>query len=398
MSENFFEAEDRSGYRVSAATKELWAVELDLLERFQAVCEQENLTYYAMFGTMLGSVRHGGYIPWDDDIDIAMPRRDYDRLRGMAAAFAEPYFLQTPENDPAACPRFIRLRRSDTMNIPLEWPQGLTKGGHMGIGIDILPLDEVPSEFAAGLLTAAAAKCQKLRLLRAGIDENTWAKTPLWKQRVCAPARHVSYVRLTERYHNICTVFSRRRQRSRYFTIAVLEGDHRSLLLARSDFAEPLLMQFEHLQLPVPSGFLNIIDTVWQDKGIPELAERRPHHEGIVSATAAYTEYTRLYTDIFHGLAGKQVLLFGAGDMLRIYLERYGMKYPPLAAFDNDQNKWGKTVCGVPVHDPKELPTFLTEGRRLIIISLYHRQIAEQLNNMGVRDYRIFVDGWHYDD
>ena len=72
LPKGFLDAEKRCGYQVTADMKKVWAVELDLLYEFQRVANKHNIKYIANGGTMLGAVRHKGFIPWDDDIDIMM--------------------------------------------------------------------------------------------------------------------------------------------------------------------------------------------------------------------------------------------------------------------------------------------------------------------------------------
>lgn len=72
------------GDRVNAETKEVQARLLEILKVIDRVCKDHNLTYYLLCGTMLGAVRHGGFIPWDDDADIGMPRNDYETLLAHA--------------------------------------------------------------------------------------------------------------------------------------------------------------------------------------------------------------------------------------------------------------------------------------------------------------------------
>ena len=97
---SFFLEEERNGFVVSAGMKRIWAVELDLLNEFARVCEENGLKWFAHAGTMLGAVRHQGFIPWDDDIDLLMPREDYERFCRLApTAFSHPYFFQNEQTD-----------------------------------------------------------------------------------------------------------------------------------------------------------------------------------------------------------------------------------------------------------------------------------------------------------
>ena len=75
-------------------------IQMELLKDFIAVCEKLGLRYYAIGGTALGVVRHGGYIPWDDDIDVAMMREDYEIfLKEGQSLLKDGYFLQTFDTD-----------------------------------------------------------------------------------------------------------------------------------------------------------------------------------------------------------------------------------------------------------------------------------------------------------
>ena len=144
--EGFFDAEIRDGFEVSAACKKVWAVQLDLLDRLQKVCVKYNLKYYACGGTLLGAVRHKGFIPWDDDIDIMMPREDYDRFCQIAPQeFQSPYFFQTEATDPGYLLRHAKVRNSNTAAIQ----SALSKyhcNFNQGIFIDIFPLDKLPDD------------------------------------------------------------------------------------------------------------------------------------------------------------------------------------------------------------------------------------------------------------
>lgn len=122
--------------------EKLKQIELDIFRQFISVCQKLNLNYYAIGGTLLGSVRHKGFIPWDDDIDVAMLRKDYEIFLQKAQEFLpSPYFLQTHQTDPEYPLNFAKLRNSNTTFI--ESSVANRKINH-GVYIDIFPLDFYP--------------------------------------------------------------------------------------------------------------------------------------------------------------------------------------------------------------------------------------------------------------
>ena len=92
---DFFEPEVVGDIYVSRALKEVWAIYLDLLEVFQQLCENYNLRFFMGFGTLLGAVRHQGFIPWDDDVDILMPRKDFETLKKWGMRSRSHIFYRT---------------------------------------------------------------------------------------------------------------------------------------------------------------------------------------------------------------------------------------------------------------------------------------------------------------
>lgn len=96
--------------------KELRKVQLEILKEFIAICEKLNLQYFAIGGTAIGAVRHQGYIPWDDDIDVAMLKEDYDKFISEAPKLLPDYlFLQTIDSEPSYLLNgFAKIRDSRT--------------------------------------------------------------------------------------------------------------------------------------------------------------------------------------------------------------------------------------------------------------------------------------------
>ncbi len=121
---------------------ELQKVELDILKAFLSVCDSLGLTYYLVCGTALGAVKYNGFIPWDDDVDVALPREDYETFVKKAPALLPSHlFLQTTQSDPG-CPRiYAKLRHSGTTYIEKACAH---RDMHHGVYIDVFPLDGYP--------------------------------------------------------------------------------------------------------------------------------------------------------------------------------------------------------------------------------------------------------------
>ncbi len=96
--EDFFKEELREGYLISEIMKRSWASQLTLLERLKALLDKYDLQYYAECGTLLGAIRHKGYIPWDDDLDIAMPRKDFMTLIEHADEIGDDLVIRSAYN------------------------------------------------------------------------------------------------------------------------------------------------------------------------------------------------------------------------------------------------------------------------------------------------------------
>ncbi len=115
------------------------SIELEILKEIIRICEKYKLDYYAIGGTLLGAIRHNGFIPWDDDIDIAMRRKDYDKLvEVIEDELDEKYEFDFYNKNNKYCMPFAKVRKKGT--VFLEFHQdGLDVPN--GVFVDIFPLD-----------------------------------------------------------------------------------------------------------------------------------------------------------------------------------------------------------------------------------------------------------------
>lgn len=138
----------------------LQAIILDMLNDVQAFCQERGLTYLLSGGNVLGALRHQGFIPWDDDADLFMPRTDYLRfIEDFSAAFPEKYWIESPEHTPEIGVPIARIRREGTVARLYNDAQS----AHPGISIDIFVLEDVPDN--ALLRTLHGLRCLTVGLL-----------------------------------------------------------------------------------------------------------------------------------------------------------------------------------------------------------------------------------------
>lgn len=194
---------------------ELRTIQLDVLQYVHNFCQEHNIKYSLAYGTLLGAVRHGGYIPWDDDIDIAMLRDDYERFAKEFNSEKGPYRFYDCRNDKDVHIAFGKV--ADTRTLIEEGAS--TK--NLGVAIDVFPIDDLCDtyeesrkyyrsyNFAKNLLIL---KCRNVS------DVRSWWKKPVFaivKVMTCWYSLHKISLKMTER------IFKKRNPNSAYVGLIV---------------------------------------------------------------------------------------------------------------------------------------------------------------------------------
>lgn len=154
---SFFDEENRDGFVVPEMMKRAWAAEMEVLAVIDDVCKKHDIHYYAAFGTLLGAVRHKGFIPWDDDIDLCMLRDDYDRFIQVAPDSLEEGFVLSGAY--GSCERLwaantesqLRVIADETILLLPKYMNRFHGFPYPRVGVDIFPMDNLPEDKDAQL-------------------------------------------------------------------------------------------------------------------------------------------------------------------------------------------------------------------------------------------------------
>ena len=384
------EEEKIANYKVSDKMKKVWKVELAMLDEVDRICKKHNLTYYLVHGSLLGAVRHQGFIPWDDDLDIAMPRTSYDKFIEVAAVeLQKPLSIHTPLSEKDAFwGGFARIRNCMTTGMEAK---DLSHKGNHGIWMDILPVDTCAPEELFYKKSKRIRYYQRLlyaKIYGSEYDRYMDMKEPVWK-----------WYRGLSKLYSHDYLAKQLDKAMRAYTdvetgeVAFFHGYDKHRRLHAKDFADVTYLDFEQRKIPVPVGYENYLFMLLGRDYMkyPPESERIPKHTGIWDPEKPYTEYEDLLCDTFADCKGKKIILFGAGMMFEDYMQKYGSKYRPDFLVDNDSDKWGRFRKGIKICSPQKILEIPKEKRRLIICSFYYKEISKQLDEMGILDYKVYV-------
>lgn len=257
--DEFLKPEVRDGWEITAEMKKVWAVQLDLLQAFIDVCSSNCLKYWVIGGTLLGVVRHKGYIPWDDDLDVCMPREDYEELLRHPEYFSLPIQFHVADNKENYYEGWVRLHNVNTSCYYPSKPKDIYK---QGIYIDIFPLDGVKKE------AQVRNDMSSIRRLNAIGHACTYNVNPNKALRLLSTTNKIIHLIKPEKlWKRVNTIAKSENHLScDYWGIKVVPVyTYKKMVFRKSDFEKTKTFQFEGLSVCAPAGYDRILKNWYGD-------------------------------------------------------------------------------------------------------------------------------------
>lgn len=251
-------------------------IELDILRDIDKVCKKLNLTYYLCAGTLLGAVRHGGFIPWDDDIDIQMPRKDYNQfIEHAGELLTENHVVSSYFTEKEFIGDFFKVVDCKTKFVEISTrKRSITKG----IYVDVFPIDGVPdNKFSRSL------RSFRISLLKQRIS-NGYSINELYKKRSLKGKFYNSisglftfFVSPEEATKKLNAFLSKRDYPDSKYVM--VESKYKRLY-DREIFGKPTLVMFEGLYFCAPSDIKGYLEKQYGKDYMtpPPLDKQISHH------------------------------------------------------------------------------------------------------------------------
>ena len=257
--------------------KELQSIQLGILKHFINFCETNNLRYQLAYGSVLGAVRHCGFIPWDDDIDVMMPREDFMRLVDLYDNTVQPiYKFESIYNRPDYYAPLAKMRDNRTI---LEAGYGYEAKNELGVYIDLFVIDKLPK--GKGLQIFHYKLCQAIRYLwKMSILQYSAKSSSALVRMIKVPlmflCKIIGYKNWIKAYERVAQIF--KNSKSNYSGVIVYgEGINKEAFI-NEQFDKYSLLKFEDQMMRVPYDYKDYLIRMYGDyMKLPPVEERKVH-------------------------------------------------------------------------------------------------------------------------
>ncbi len=433
--------------------KEQQKICVELLRVFSQFADDHSLKYYPMFGTLLGAVRDGSIISWDTDIDLIMPRKDFDRLKALIENIEKPNnlyvknlqslldegyeFIIPSHRENSFNGGYMRFVNSNTTAI---YPQNLYKKSRDGVHIDIIPIDTAYSSDNKNyqkMIQVIDIQLSIYAKLYCDIDDvldEKYGFKGIYSKYASSLRKLNSNVDIkkgSSLYHlkNYDEYLSDDRNLKQLYDmldselkkgdetdnkVGIFTGCYQNMrVFDKEDFRLYKYLDFENIKLPIPQGYHDILKIIYGKNYLSEVAlsDRLSKQQCFFKPNVPYVKYHKRFD--LDEILNHKIVVFGAGNSLCDFINDYhdiNIEF----VVDNDANKWGKCVRELDISvsnnniisnfDEKAFyqnygdiniynPEMLLEiDIPIVITSMYFNDIEMQLRRMGKKDnYYIYI-------
>lgn len=248
---------------------EIKVVVFEILCHFKKFCLENNIKFFLSNGTLLGAVKYGGFIPWDDDIDVFVPREDYNRLVEIYKD-SEKYKLFSSEREPDFRFTFAKLCDMTTVKEEINIDNGVA----LGLDIDIFPLDCCTEH----MMKKSVATRVKMNLLGCMLSKFKSTKgKPFFKRAVIRYCKIRGYDHFSKKMKKIITNEGKRGSTHKGCLLWQIYGVRE--VIPSDVFSETVWVEFEGEQFPAPKGYDTYLRSLYGDyPQDPPKEKQKTHH------------------------------------------------------------------------------------------------------------------------
>lgn len=280
--------------------KRLQNTQLEILKEIDRICKKHNIEYFGTWGTALGAIRHNGFIPWDDDIDISMKWNDYVKFEEVCKyELDSKFFLQNSETDKYFWNPYNKLRINNTTSMDKRLTHLKC---HWGICMDIFPIVAVPNSkisklkqkiyssiyiglgFIPYILNVNPNEDSKLSKIIRIIPNKVLKVLKKW----LIPNKGITVIKR----HLLKEITKYDFDKCQYWEEIFSEGGVTGIY-KKEIFSEHILVPFEDVQIPIPKEYDKYLSQCYGDyMKLPDETQRCGHGDTIVDFDKSYEEYT----------------------------------------------------------------------------------------------------------
>lgn len=255
--------------------QEIKTISFDILKHFNAFCQKNSLSFYLSNGTLLGAVKYGGFIPWDDDIDVLMPRKDYEKFVSLFKD-NDKFTLYTHERNKKYKFPYAKLCAQKTLKVETNIDSGID----LGVDIDIFPLDTCSAHILSNYVQKKLAIYQRGCILS---KFNSTNNKSIFKRVIIKMCKLMGFEFFYKRLKNI--VKQETNVDGQYMGCLMWPIYGKKEIIPREVFGNTIEIEFEGEKFPAPIGYDSYLRSLYGSyEKDPPIEKQKTHH--------SYTAYS----------------------------------------------------------------------------------------------------------